>query len=336
MASIGETLRRERQKRNLELTSVAQELRISVRFLAAIENEEFDKLPGGIFSKSFVRQYAAFLGLDADGLVAEFQNAVEPGEPAPQLEERPKPNVPELRIDGYEGWRGGGGRRTSWSSWVTAAVIVVVVMLVCSAVAWWWERPRRTVVAHENPPAAAPAAATSAAPATATPVPAGTEPVTNQPASAPPAAAAGSATTQPPAAADLGQTPVQNPTPAAGPVATAPVLGLTPAPPPNPNATVRVRITAEQPVWIRASANGKFLFSGTMQPHETRDVDADGLVEVRLGNAGGVVLTLNGKAIAVDGLPAGAAGPAGQVRTVQFTSGGFQIVPPKEPDRDLR
>ena len=93
----------------------------------------------------------------------------------------------------------------------------------------------------------------------------------------------------------------------------------TPVSPPNPNATVRVGIVADEAVWVRADVNGKIQFSGTLQPHETRNIDADGEVTLRLGNAGGVTLTLNGK-------PIGAVGPKGQIRIVQFTSGGFQIV----------
>ena len=66
-------------------------------------------------------------------------------------------------------------------------------------------------------------------------------------------------------------------------------------------------------------ADGKYNFSGTMEPHTSRTVDADKDVILRLGNAGGVNISLNGK-------PIGPAGPKGQVRTLQLTSGGFQIV----------
>ena len=84
---------------------------------------------------------------------------------------------------------------------------------------------------------------------------------------------------------------------------------------------MRVGITADEIVWIKAEVNGKYLFQGTLQPHETRTIDADGEVRLRLGNAGGATLTLNGK-------PVGAVGPKGQIRDIQFTSGGFQVVPP--------
>ena len=62
MTSIGDTLRRERQRRHLEIPQIAGELRISSRFLEAMEQDEFAKLPGGVFTRSFVRQYGDFLG----------------------------------------------------------------------------------------------------------------------------------------------------------------------------------------------------------------------------------------------------------------------------------
>ena len=70
--------------------------------------------------------------------------------------------------------------------------------------------------------------------------------------------------------------------------------------------------------------DGKYLFSGTLEPNATRTVEANGIVTVRMGNAGGLNITLNGKSL-------GTVGPKGQVRTVQFTPGGFQIVPAKPP-----
>ena len=77
MASIGETLRRERQKRDLELDQVSHELKIAPRFLRAIEEERFDRLPGGVFAKSFVRQYARMLDLDEEEAAAEVATVPE-------------------------------------------------------------------------------------------------------------------------------------------------------------------------------------------------------------------------------------------------------------------
>jgi cytoskeleton protein RodZ len=72
MASFGENLRRERELRGVELREMADATKISIRFLQALEQDRVDILPGGIFPKAFVRQYARYLGLDAERLVAEF------------------------------------------------------------------------------------------------------------------------------------------------------------------------------------------------------------------------------------------------------------------------
>ena len=101
-------------------------------------------------------------------------------------------------------------------------------------------------------------------------------------------------------------------------------IHLAQATPPLSGSPIHVLITADEPVWVRARNNGKYLFSVTLDTNQTRTVDADGALELLLGNAGGVEIQLNGK-------PIGAVGPKGQVRTVQLTSGGFTIVSPKPP-----
>jgi hypothetical protein len=106
---------------------------------------------------------------------------------------------------------------------------------------------------------------------------------------------------------------------------------VTPAAESNPNASVRVEITAIDAVWVRARVDGQYLFSATLQPRQTRNINTDGAVELLLGNAGGASIALNGKPLSLEGFPAGTIGPKGQVRVVQLTSGGFQMVPSKPP-----
>src|ERR1017187_2038567 len=116
MTSIGETLRRERLKRNLELGKIAAELRISARFLEAIEGEDFGKLPGGVFTKSFVRQYAAFLGLDGEELASQVRRALEPEAEATPLTEKPKPDVPGIKLEFGDYWQSVGEHHSPWPS----------------------------------------------------------------------------------------------------------------------------------------------------------------------------------------------------------------------------
>src|SRR5216683_233714 len=73
MTSIGETLRRQRLQNKLSLDQISLETKISVRLLEAIESEQFEKLPGGVFRRSFVLQYARALGLDSEEIAGELK-----------------------------------------------------------------------------------------------------------------------------------------------------------------------------------------------------------------------------------------------------------------------
>ncbi len=66
MQSVGEFLRQGRQERGLTLDEISEQTRISVPQLEALEGEDFERLPGGVFNISFARQYAVLAGLDAD------------------------------------------------------------------------------------------------------------------------------------------------------------------------------------------------------------------------------------------------------------------------------
>jgi transcriptional regulator with XRE-family HTH domain len=72
MGSFGENLRRERELRGVSLREMADATKIGLRFLQAIEQDRLDILPGGMFPRAFVRQYANYLGLEPDKLAADF------------------------------------------------------------------------------------------------------------------------------------------------------------------------------------------------------------------------------------------------------------------------
>jgi cytoskeletal protein RodZ len=69
---FGERLKREREMREVSPTEITNATRISGRFLEALENEDWGKLPGGIFNRGFVRAIARYLGLDEESLLAEY------------------------------------------------------------------------------------------------------------------------------------------------------------------------------------------------------------------------------------------------------------------------
>src|SRR5215510_12368826 len=72
MTNFGASFKKAREFRGITLDQIAKETRISTRFLAAIENEEFHLLPGGIFNRGFVRSFAEAVGLDPDQAVADY------------------------------------------------------------------------------------------------------------------------------------------------------------------------------------------------------------------------------------------------------------------------
>jgi cytoskeleton protein RodZ len=338
MTSIGETLRQERLRRDLELEQVSRDLKISPRFLEAIEDEQFEKLPGGVFAKSFVRQYARYLGLDDDEYAAAMQQAVEPAIAGASAD---APSVPpvDISLPRVEEWQSVSERRFNWSSSLVALALVVIAMLVCSGVYTWWQRSRRTAqVRDARPQTVQTARVSQPQPQQQTPPQAPTPPVqtpaqtpaaqpegqqqaaTAQPQTVPPATAASTPPVQTPAQQQAATTPDNSATRPATPETTPIGAAVNSV----PGATVKVEITATEPVWVSAKSDGKYQFSGTMDTNQTRTIEAKDAVTLRLGNAGGATITLNGK-------PVGPVGPKGQVRTVQFTSGGFQIVAAPKP-----
>jgi cytoskeletal protein RodZ len=70
-----------RKRAGVSLDQIAQSTKIGSRFLEAIESEQFEQLPGGIFSTSYLRQYAEAIGYDEDALVAFYNQKMTPSEP---------------------------------------------------------------------------------------------------------------------------------------------------------------------------------------------------------------------------------------------------------------
>ena len=72
MSSFGDELRRERELRRISLREIAEATKINLRYLDALERNDFEHLPGGIFNRGFVKAYAEFIGIDADAMVTAY------------------------------------------------------------------------------------------------------------------------------------------------------------------------------------------------------------------------------------------------------------------------
>jgi cytoskeleton protein RodZ len=75
MGQFGEQLRRERESRGIALEAITDSTKISSRHLNALEGEQFDRLPGGVFNRGIVRGYARVVGLDEETWVDRFTSA---------------------------------------------------------------------------------------------------------------------------------------------------------------------------------------------------------------------------------------------------------------------
>jgi cytoskeleton protein RodZ len=98
MGAFGERLRREREMRGITLDEISESTKISRRHLEALEKEDFDSLPGGVFNRGFVRAYARFLGLDEEQAVADYAAVTAEQAPPPdqfplEVHEKPDPKL---------------------------------------------------------------------------------------------------------------------------------------------------------------------------------------------------------------------------------------------------
>lgn len=117
MIGIGNVLRQAREAKNLSLAEVEKEIKIRSRYLEALENEEFDVLPGTVYMLGFLRSYASFLGLDANELVAQLKNYL-------QQEEEEKEEV-RVRASVFPPSTGSIGKKIKLLALGLAACLVI-------------------------------------------------------------------------------------------------------------------------------------------------------------------------------------------------------------------
>ena len=317
MTSIGETLRAERLRRHLDLQAISRELKISAKFLEAIEQEQFEKLPGTVFAKSFLRQYARYLGVAEEDMVQSFEHTLDPplSVAEPHAE---KFETPAIQVERMAEWQSVGDRR-NWSSTLPALALMVVVMLACSGVYAWLQRSRHAAPAHDPSQSSVSATQAQTVASSSTTPAAWPAPPPN---TATTETAPGTVQKMPESMAPAAANADRNATLAAAPSPTPAASSSTAGAP----GAVHVQVVATGEVWLSAKADDKSTFAGTLEPGQSRVVDAERVVVLRLGNAGGADITLNGK-------PIGPVGPKGHPLTVQLTPGGFQIVAsPSAPD----
>lgn len=298
MGSFGERLRREREMRKVTLEEMAAATKIGTRSLKALEDEEFQKLPGGIFNKGFVRSYARFLGINEEQAVADYLAAA--GEP----ENKPAEIDPVQLVAQHEFEKKAGRSReldsinASSSGFPWVAIIGLVAVIAATGAGWKFypDIKARILAFRQQPTVAQPveqaapqSQPTIAQTATETPTP---------------------ATVMPPAV----QPTPDSSAPSAAPTQNVPAPALTTEQAGTAEGFV-LSVRATKDSWVSITADGKAVMTGTLRPPEERSIRAHDRIVLKTGNAGGVEIAFNGRAI-------NAIGRENEVRRVVISADG--------------
>ena len=259
MASFGAQLKREREKQKVTLDDISLTTKISTRMLRALEEEQFDQLPGGIFNKGFIRAYARCLHLDEDQTIADYLAATNPPGKKPEDSDQSPVLVPPSREEFQENTEGAAG--LPWGNFAVALLIAALAFT-----AWGFysrqsqkETPAPTVNANASPVAVA-ERSPSPPPTDSAPAPAA----------------------------------VAQPTPT--PVASPPPAKPQPSLPPTPRAgAFTVRIKAREDSWLSVSIDGEVSTHGMLSASTEKSVRATNELTIKAGNVGALDFEFNGQ-----------------------------------------
>jgi len=262
-ATPGARLASARLAAGLTVEDVAAQMRISLRQVEAIEADRYDELPGAVFVRGFVKNYARLLHLDPTPLLHALESAL--GSDVP------------LRAQEYAGALPENARRGHIRLWLTLFVVMIVVVLGAAGYEFW--RSRSLSIAPSEEKASQQTERSTAAPQapnTATePIPLSPEPIVDVPA---PGAAGDSAG----ASGGPGNAPMTQPDSVA------------------PPRSSRVAVTFVQDSWLEVrDGGGKLLFSGTGRANTSQTVTGEPPLDLLVGNASGVRIAYNQKPVDV-------------------------------------
>jgi cytoskeleton protein RodZ len=278
---LGEWLRQRREELDISLEQAEADTRIRLRYLEALESDEYDALPDPVVGRGFLRNYASYLELDPQEASDRFSEKVAPPAPESLSVEGPTPFTigPFRPVDLHEM----PSRRSRWG-WLIVLALILVAALV--ALVWWGYPYLSEWIAQQEPAEPTVAAtstrmATAASLATVTRTPVATVAVTRSTTSTPP-----ESTSTPRATERPTRTPSPTPTPSP-PVYTGIFLEL---------AFVEVS-------WIQVTVDGVREFQGELEADTYRSWYGEERIELRIGNAGAVWVTVNGQFLGALGEP---------------------------------
>jgi cytoskeleton protein RodZ len=265
LPSFGERLKRTRENKKISLDDVARATKINTRMLAALEQEKFDQLPGGVFNKSFVRTYARHLGLDEEQALRDYNSVAGPALAVGSSEDA------ELRAIAERKEKERAGRRASQGlPWGIIAALLLVLALGLSVWGFFTREPTSQVHARLSTPAVPSPEAPSAIPQVAT------DNLAVQPA---PTEVARTESLR-----DIGD----NNSTEAEPQAT-------------PSMPIALVVKAREDSWLSITVDGKSFYQDTLAAGLQKDVSAQNQVVLKSGNIGGLDITFNGNTLPSQG-----------------------------------
>ena len=137
-------MRLARETRGIALRDISEETRISMRYLEAIETDDYRRLPGGIFNRSFIRAYAKHIGYDEQQALEEYSAMMhERGESADEVPVKPRRSLVYTED---------GNQSRSPLVTILLAVIILAVLSACAWGAWYFyeHKVRRKVQAPRS------------------------------------------------------------------------------------------------------------------------------------------------------------------------------------------
>lgn len=277
MAELGQQLREAREARGLSIEAVATGTRIRAAYIKALEEERFADLPAPVYVRGFLRNYATFLGLDAEEVIGALEHQ-QNGEF--QAQRRPARQQVAAPV-----WRGPSPRA------LTGAVLLIILV---GFVAYLFRQYSEFTASRSTDVfAAAPSATPVTLPGTVVPIPT----VTPIPTLPPSPTAIPAAT---PVRSATRSRATGNPS-RARPAVAAPTSTAKPTPTQVAPLVLSLRVLSD--CWLLVTVDGKVTFEGTLQAGAARAWDGKKFITVRYGNAGGVDATFNGKAEGIVGRP---------------------------------
>src|SRR5262245_43875339 len=139
MASVGEILRRERERQGLSLALVAEQTRIRLQFLEALEKDDYSKIPGRFFVRSFTTQYAQKSGGNPNELHAALQRQT--GRSDPKLGPVTDPlrlSQPDSRVS-VDPLPEGTASAVSARTLTVSVIALAAVVVACGSIFWLWQ-----------------------------------------------------------------------------------------------------------------------------------------------------------------------------------------------------